>query len=131
MLQEKSLICKLLELFKMSEAWLTRTQSRGELDTSSSISLARSIYGSQVSSTIICISYIIHMHVKAYFDGGNSSYQGSEVNLFRTTSQVNNAASITRHLSRPKSSPARAVAERNQKVLLQEQLQLQINLFAV
>ena len=129
MLQEKSLICKLLELFKMSEAWLTRTQSRGELDTSSSISLARSIYGSQVSSTIICISYIIH--VKAYFDGGNSSYQGSEVNLFRTTSQVNNAASITRHLSRPKSSPARAVAERNQKVMLQEQLQLQINLFAV
>ena len=37
--------------FKMSEAWLTRTQSQGELDTASSVSLVRSIYGSQVSCT--------------------------------------------------------------------------------
>lgn len=80
----------------MSEAWLTRTQSRGELDTSSSISLARSIYGSQ-----------------AYFDG-SSSYLGSEVNL-HTTSQVS-TYTTTRHLNRPKSSPAKAIAERNAKL---------------
>ena len=52
--------------------------------------------------------------VKACFDA--SSYQGSEVNLFHTTSQVNNT-STTRHLNRPKSSPARAIAERNHKVV--------------
>lgn len=53
--------------------------------------------------------------MKAYFDG-SSSYLGSEVNL-HTTSQVS-TYTTTRHLNRPKSSPAKAIAERNAKVLV-------------
>ncbi|XP_065889388.1 uncharacterized protein [Dysidea avara] len=85
-------------LDKMSDIWLTKAQSRSELDAASSVSLARSIYGSQ-----------------AYFDGSTSSFQGSEVNLLQTRPQSAVHIQSGGRLNRPKSSPARALTERNKK----------------